>query len=419
MGEGGGLRDAALRILRASLAAVDADGAVVRQLSRDPLDGAVVVLGAGKAAARMAAAAERCLGDRVCGGLVVVKDGHGQSLQRVRLLEAAHPVPDERSMRAGEAISGALSDAPEGATVLFLLSGGASALMERLPPGLTLSDLQSVTRDLLRSGATIQEVNTVRRHLSLLKGGGLARLAGGRPVVVYALSDVLGDELQAIGSGPFAPDRTTAADAAGVLARYGLSRQASHLVETPAPDDACFRSVRTEIVGSVADLARAAAEEAAACGFPPLLVTTSLEGEAREVARVLCAIGRDVRLRRNGIPAPACVLAGGETTVTVRGTGRGGRNQEMALSAAQALDGTDGVLFMAVSSDGTDGPTDAAGGFADGTSAARGRARGLSPTACLDDNDSYAWLSATGDLIRTGPTLTNVNDLCLILIQAP
>lgn len=439
------LRAHALAIFAAALRAVDPAAAVRRHLHRagDTLWAGehrydlrrydrVLLVGAGKAGAPMAAAVEEVLGDRLTDGVVVVKRGYGGPTRVVALVEAGHPVPDEAGVQGGERIAQLLSEASERDLVIAVISGGGSALLTWPAPGITLADLQALTNALLRSGATINEINTVRKHLDRAKGGGLARLAQPAEVLTLVLSDVVGDPLDAIASGPTVPDPTTFADAAAILDRFGLWPQtppaiaawlraglAGQVAETPKPGDPLFARARVVVVGSNALAAEAALAEAAARGFEALLLTTELEGEAREVARALAAIAREEALRGRPLPRPACLIAGGETTVTVRGPGRGGRNQELALSAALKLAGLADVLLLSAATDGTDGPTDAAGAVADGTTLARAEALGMSALAFLDANDSYPFFDQLGDLLRTGPTNTNVNDLVIILAGSP
>ncbi len=377
----------------------------------------------------MAAAVEAILGGRVTGGLVVVKYGHAAPLRRIGLIEANHPLPDA----AGERGAGQMLDLLRGATgddlVVCLLSGGGSALLPAPVPGVSLEDKIAVTGLLLRSGATIQEINAVRKHLSRVKGGRLAQAASGARVVALILSDVLGDPLDAIASGPAAPDPTTFEDALAVVRRYQLDDRLPASVlghlrrgaegrerETPKPDDPVFRRVQTVVVGNNEQAVAAAAARAKRLGYRTLVLTTFLEGEAREAARVFCSVARSVTSRQAPLVPPACLLAGGETTVTVRGQGRGGRCQEFALSAARLIAGWPDVVVAGFGTDGTDGPTDAAGALVDGETAARARSLGLDPAGALADNDSYTFFHSLGDLLVTGPTRTNVNDVYLALI---
>jgi hydroxypyruvate reductase len=311
--------------------------------------------------------------------------------------------------------------------VVCLISGGASALLCQPREGLTLEDLQHVTRALLKSGATINELNAVRKHLDTVKGGELARLAQPSQVVSLILSDVVGNPLDVIASGPTAPDPTTYVEAIAVVERYKLRRllparvcqllQAGaegRLAETPKPGDPLFTNVLNLVVGSNQQAAAAAAAEAERLGLHVLLLSTYIEGEAREVGKVLAGLAREMVATNRPLPRPACVIAGGETTVTVRGDGLGGRNQELALGAATRLAGLQDVLVVGLATDGADGPTDAAGALADGTTLARAATQGLDPDAALANNDAYRFFEPLGDLLKLGPTRTNVNDLMLV-----
>jgi hydroxypyruvate reductase len=428
-------------ILAAGLAAVAPRTALARHLRREGdlllADGVaydlgaharVLLVGAGKASAEMAAAVEDLLGPHVSDGLVITKDGHAVPTRRVAVREASHPLPDARGVAATAALRALLDSAGERDLVLVLLSGGGSALLEQPADGLTLGDLQTTTDALLRAGATIDELNAVRKHLSAVKGGNLARAAAPAKVLVLVLSDVVGNPLDVIASGPCAPDPTTYADALAVLARYQLAEAVppavrAHLEagarderpETPKPGDPVFARVRHVIIGDNAQAAAACVAEAERRGLRALLLSTFVEGEAREVGRVLGALARELRVHGRPLAPPACLVLGGETTVTVRGPGRGGRNQEVALGAARALAGLADLLVVSVATDGGDGPTDAAGACADGTTLARAAALGLDPQAHLARNDAYPFFQALGDLLVTGPTRTNVNDLLLVL----
>ena len=391
--------------------------------------GRVLVLAAGKAAPAMAAAAEQVLGARLAEGLAV-SNAPGPPLRRTRLLLAGHPLPDARGAQAAQAAEAMVRGLTADDIVLVLLSGGASALLPAPVPGLSLEDKSAVTARLMRAGAGITDLNTVRKHLSRLKGGGLARAAAPARVVTLVLSDVVGDDLSTIASGPTVPDPTTYADARRILDDRGLgsalpAAALRHLEagargevpETPKPRDPVFRRVRTRLIGSNRISVEAAAREAERQGLHPLVLTTRLEGEAREVARALVAILRECV--ESGSPAapPVCLVAGGETTVTVLGDGRGGRNQEMAVAAADLLASFPVEAVAAfLATDGIDGASEAAGGVADCTSLARARALGLAPPSrFLAASDSSAFLAPLGDLIITGPTGTNVVDLAVLL----
>lgn len=385
-----------------------------------------VVLAAGKAACAMAAALEARLGERIERGLAVTKDGHRAPLRRFAVREAAHPVPDERSAAAGrEALDLAASCAPDDVFVL-LLSGGASALLSCPPPGLSQDDLARTNAALLACGAPIAELNAVRKHLSVVSGGRLAVACGAGRIVVLAVSDVLGDPWDVIGSGPCAPDPSTFADALQVVSRRRLEKRLpaaalAHLAagaegrlpETPKPGDPALARVHARIVASNADALAGACAAARAEGLHPVVAARELTGEAREAGRRVAALAGAVRA-----PGPLLLVVGGETTVTVRGRGRGGRSQSLALAAALALSGRTDAALLAAGTDGTDGPTDAAGAFADGGTVARGAAAGRSAAADLDDDDAYAFFAAEGGLLRTGPTRTNVMDLVLLRLGA-
>jgi hydroxypyruvate reductase len=428
------LRDAARAIFDAALRAADVEPLVQRALDdvRLPARGRVLVVGAGKASGAMAAAVEAGLGDRVADGLVAVKDGYRAPTRRIRLLEAGHPVPDARGEHAARQIRALAESAGADDLLLVLVSGGGSALTPAPAPPITLGDKQAMTRLLLAAGANINQLNTVRKHCSLLKGGQLARAAAPARVHALLLSDVIGDPLDVIASGPTAPDVSTFAEALGILDRFDLRGRApaaivqrlehgarGEIPETPKPDDPVFRGVTNTVIGNNLLVVDAAAARARALGYTPHVLTRALEGEARAVTGRLVALAREVRAGRGPVAPPACLIAGGETTVTVRGGGSGGRCQEWALAAALELDGADGIVALAAGTDGTDGPTAAAGALADGASAGRARAMGHDPAARLAANDSNPALAALGDLVVTGPTNTNLLDLYLLLIAAP
>jgi len=439
------LRRDAVHVLAAAVAAVDPHAAVRRVVRRR---GAalqigeqeyrlnrlrrIFVIGGGKADAPMAAALEEILEDRISGGLLSVKYGYTVPLRRVPLVEAGHPLPDQAGQRAAERMLEVAGEAERDDLVICLISGGGSALLPAPVEGLTLEDKVQLTDLLLRSGATIREINTVRKHLSRIKGGHLARAAWPAQVAVLILSDVIGNPLDAIASGPAVPDPTTFDDALAILERYGLEQRipaaardylhrgaAGTAPETPKPGDPVFDRVQTVVIGSNEHAVRAAAGAARGRGYRPLLLTPFLEGEAREAARVLVSVARGVQEAAMPAPAPACVVAGGETTVTMRGQGKGGRCQEFALSAAIAIHRRPHTVVAAFGTDGTDGPTDAAGAVADGTTLERAAAAGLNPSRAMETNDAYPFFSALGDLIVTGPTNTNVNDLYIALVGTP
>jgi glycerate 2-kinase len=437
-------RDQVWDIMSAALAAVDPAQAIrqnVRlegdslQIGQQSYDLSsyerVFVVGGGKAGSPMVAAIEEILGQRVTAGLVNVKHGYlppeAANVRRVEIVEAGHPTPDEAGRRGAERMVKMLSDLTEKDLIICLISGGGSALMTLPQPTISLADVQVLTGALLRCGATINEINAVRKHISRIKGGQLARLVHPAQVVSLILSDVVGNPLDVIASGPTVPDTTTFAQAYGVLERYDLVAKvpasiAEHLAagvagkiaETPKESDPVFATVYNLIVGSNEIAAQAALNRARESGLNTQLLSTYVEGEAREVAKVLAALAKEMAKSGRPIPRPGCLVVGGETTVTITGEGKGGRNQEMALAAALAIEGWEDVMVVTLATDGTDGPTDAAGGVATGETVAWARELGLDPEEYLANNDSYHFLEALGELIVTGPTNTNVNDLAFI-----
>ncbi|MBN1641468.1 MAG: glycerate kinase [Anaerolineae bacterium] len=434
-----------MRLIRAALAAVDPARAVHNAVRRagDTLHvgtrrydlGAyerVYVVGAGKAGAPMAQALSEVLGDALHAGWVNVKHGHVTNAAlppAIAIHEAGHPIPDEAGRAGAVEVLRLATQATARDLVFCLISGGGSALLPLPVDGIALADLQAMTDALLRCGATIIEINAVRKHCSQIKGGQLARAAHPATVVALLLSDVVGNPLDAIASGPTVPDPTTYAQAQAVIDKYGIGDQVPpairrHLAagvrgdvpETPKEGDPAFERVQVAVIGSNAIAAQAARSEAEAMGYHTALLSTYVEGEAREVARVFAAIAKSLRAEGWPLPRPACAIAGGETTVTVTGAGKGGRNQELALAAALALDGWHGTTVVTLATDGNDGPTDAAGAIVDGTTVARARELGLPAADHLARNDAYPFFDRLGDLIRTGPTNTNVNDLTFILV---
>lgn len=433
-------------LVRAALQAVAPDSAVLRHLHLEgnrlcltaegmtweaDLDTfrRIRVLGAGKGAAPMAEALENLLGDHITDGLIVVKYGHDlpseQALQRVRVREGGHPVPDASGAEATRELLDMARECGKDDLLLCVFTGGASALTPALSPGISLDDLRTLTAQLLECGATIHEINTIRKHLSCFSGGGLARAAFPATVLSLIVSDVVGDNLDVIASGPTVPDSTTFADCWRVIEKYDLTQRTparirAHLrkgldgliPETLKAGDPAFARIRNVLVATVQQALEAAAAEAQVQGRIPRILTTTLTGEARICAQELVA---EAVRAQTGVPL--CLLAGGESTVTIQGTGLGGRNQEMALAALLALEGTTGIHMVCVGTDGTDGPTDAAGGFACSGDLARIRALGLEPRVSLDNNDSYTLLDAAGCLLRTGPTRTNVMDIIVTLVE--
>ncbi|MBN1286232.1 MAG: glycerate kinase [Anaerolineae bacterium] len=432
-------RELAFSVLDAALDAADPVKAVKRHVQ---FDGSMLrtgdrtydlaqhehlyVVGGGKAGAAMASAVEDILGDRITAGVINVKYGYTNPTRYIEINEAGHPIPDEAGVNGARRMLDLARAAGARDLVLCLISGGGSALMTAPAAGVTLADMQQLTEALLRSGATINEINAIRKHLSQIKGGHLAHLAYPATVVSLILSDVVGSPLDVIASGPTVPDGATFADARAIIARYGIAGDipasiTAHLaraeVETPKAGDPVFERVQNQIIAGNDIAAQAALEQACFLGFNSMILSTYVEGEAREVAKVFAAVAREILVCQRPLRRPACLIAGGETTVTLHGAGRGGRNQEMALAAAPRLDGLgEDVMVIALATDGTDGPTDAAGGIADGTTLTRARAAGLDLWAHLANNDSYHFLQRLGDLIVTGPTNTNVNDLIFVFV---
>jgi glycerate 2-kinase len=438
-------RRSALSIFRAALVAADPVEAVLRhlRLDREVLVAAgrryrlksyrrILVIGAGKASAAMALAVERRLGRRIHSGLVNVKYGHLAKLRRIGLNECGHPVPDPAGVEGAARIADLARDAGEDDLVICLISGGASALLPLPAPPVTLEEKQETTRLLLASGANIHEINAVRKHISLLKGGQLARLSQPATVLSLLLSDVIGDDLDVIGSGPTAPDVSTFELAWSVLQKYGIEQRVPEAVrsrieaglrgevpDTPKSGDETFRRVQNVVVGSNLLAVKAAERRARELGYRPLVLSTFIEGETREIARMHAAILKEMSATGRPVKPPACVISGGETTVTLRGAGLGGRNQEFVLAAALDLAGLRDVVVLSGGTDGTDGPTDAAGAIADGRTIARASELGLDAARFLAENNSYRFFDPLGDLLKTGPTNTNVMDVRLALAGAP
>ena len=387
------------------------------------------IVGAGKATAAMAAAAEEILGDRIEAGAINTKYGHALDLNRIETFSAGHPVPDEAGVAGTQRQLELVQDLDPNALVICLFSGGGSALLPAPAPGLTLAEKQDTTRLLLACGATIDEINALRKHLSAVKGGLLARAAAPARVLGLMLSDVIGDPLDTIASGPTHPDSTTFSDCLELVDRYNLRRELpgqvrqrledgsqGQIPETPKLSDPCFAQTENLVIGNSTLAIAAATERARTLGYEVLVLTSRLQGEAREAAAALASIAQEVATANRPIARPACIIAGGETTVTLRGDGKGGRNQELALAAALHLDGWSTITQLSGGTDGTDGPTDAAGALVDGKTLTRARAQDLEARTFLDRNDSYSFFKTLNDLVVTGPTGTNVMDLQIILI---
>lgn len=393
----------------------------IQQLNR------IVVVGAGKASGRMAQALERQLGARIETGLVVVKYGHGAPTKTIRIIEAGHPVPDNAGLQAGRKIMALIGTLRPDDLLIVLLSGGASSLLPAPASGISLKDKQQTTKLLLRSGATIQEMNAVRKHLSCMKGGQLAAATSAR-VASVILSDVIGNDLGTIGSGPTAPDASTFREARTILERYGVAKTipasvrrrieagiTKAVAETPKPRAPLFRRVDNVLIGDNQAAVDAVVKAAKGQGLRTLVLSTTVTGEAREIAKLFGAMAREIAARGRPIRRPCCVIAGGEPTVTIRGQGRGGRAQEFALAAAQEVAGLSDIWVAGFATDGTDGPTSVAGAVVDGGTALRAQRGKLNLFRALQNNDAYPFFKKLHGHIVTGPTGTNVNDLYLLL----
>lgn len=436
---GNAQREAAREIFLSALRAVDPHDIVrfrlheIRSLYETAGFRRLVVVGFGKASFPMAKAIDDGLPDLVDEGIIITKEGHippGEGLHKIEAFEGGHPVPDEAGMRATEKIIELISREREETLVVALVSGGGSALLVAPCEGISLAEKQEVTRLMLAAGADIEELNTVRKHLSRVKGGRFAELAAPATVLSFILSDVIGDRLDVIASGPAVPDPTTYSDAAGILAKYDLIKRVPRAVtelmvkgvdgrvpDTPKAGDKVFEKAFNKIIGSNS-LAIAAAEVTAGnMGYGVEVLSSVLQGEARDVG-VLLAEKALLGLRSIGAGrSKLCVISGGETTVTVRGTGKGGRNTELALAFAMKIAGQRGITLLSAGTDGTDGPTDAAGAIVDGATVEAARGKGLDPRAFLDNNDSYTFFQQTDELLVTGPTGTNVMDIQVILVE--
>jgi len=430
------LRENALTIVKESIKAVLPEEAVIKALKQKEFNskGKIVVVAIGKAAWNMAKATENVLGDIIYKGIVLTKYDHSMGpIDGFEIVESGHPVPDENSVIGAEKVLKMVSGLNKEDRVIFLISGGGSALFEKPMEGVTLEDISHITNQLLGSGADIVEINTIRKRLSALKGGKFATLCGEAKIFSIVLSDVIGDRLDSIASGPAYPDSSTTEEALEILNKYNLKVE-HHIkeiikIETPKTVDNC----ETVITGSGKALCEAAAASACRLGYEPMIITSTLNCEAKEAGSFMASIAREIKTidgktfngetnrgkssvsRYPFITPPCAVIAGGETVVRIIGSGKGGRNQELALSAALGIKGLKDVLLFSLGSDGTDGPTDAAGGIVDGTTAEKMKAAGISPETYLNNNDSYNALKATGDLIITGSTGTNVNDVVVLL----
>ncbi len=390
----------------------------------------IIVVGAGKASAAMGKALEEILGPKIAGGLVIVKYGHGEKLRYTEVEEGGHPLPDTNGLKASEKLLTLLDDTDEETLVIGLFSGGGSALLTLPADGITLDHKISTTDALLKCGASIQEINTIRKHISKVKGGRLMEKAYPASFLALILSDVVGDKLDVIASGPTVPDPTTYADCIDLIRRYSLENEIPKTVidflekgkvgvipETPKPGDKLFEKASNHIIGNNYLALKAAEKEARKRGYNTLILTSVLEGDTTECARFHTAIAKEIVKSGNPVARPACILSGGETTVIIRGNGKGGRNQEFALVAALEIEGLNSVCILSGGTDGTDGPTDAAGAFATGNTINRAECLKLDARSYLENNNSYEFFKALGDLLITGPTRTNVMDLRIILVK--
>ncbi len=406
-------------IIQESIREVLPDSAVKNVLENTCFPKKVYVVAVGKAAWKMAAACEEVLKGQIEKGIVLTKYGHSEGdISQFEILEAGHPVPDENSVAGTQKILEMVSGLQEDDTLLFLLSGGGSALFEKSEEGLTLADIQEATELCLACGAHIEEINTLRKRLSAVKGGKFAKLCGKARILEIILSDVVGDRLDMIASGPACADTSTCADALRIVEKYNLPFRAEILsaLQKETPDR--IDNVEVHVTGSVSEFSRAAAKTAKSLGYTPYIVSTSVDCEARELGKYMASVARTILQEPDcAFHKPCAVICGGETVVTLKGKGKGGRNQEIALSAALGIEGRKNLVIFSVSSDGTDGPTDAAGGIVDGDTVGLLRSKGLEPEKMLAENDSYRALQQSGGLLLTGATGTNVNDITVLLIE--
>ncbi len=436
------LREDALNIYKAGLQAVDPHAAILKHCSRQGdlflvsnkkynLGGFknIYVVGAGKAGAAMATAIEEILPDEITEGAINVKYGHLAPLKKIKIHEAGHPVPDEAGVSGTQKIMSILNQAKEDDLVICLISGGGSALLPLPAAGISLKEKQDLTGKLLACGADITEINTVRKHISQIKGGQFARLAAPARLITLILSDVVGDPLNSIASGPSVPDSSTFQQVLNIFKKYNLESDISDTIkqhiqngltgkisETPKPGDSIFNKTQNVIIANNFQAVSAAKQKAEALGYNSMILSSAIEGETREVAKIHTAIAKEIAASGNPVKAPACVISGGETTVTLQGNGKGGRNQEFVLAAALNLACLDSVVILSAGTDGTDGPTDAAGAICDGQTITRAEKSNLDAEKHLNENNAYPFFEALNDLVKTGPTNTNVMDLRIILV---
>ena len=389
----------------------------------------IYVVGAGKATALMASAAEEIFGTSITRGCISVKYGYTAPLKFIETIEASHPVPDEQGVLASKKICGILDETGKDDLVISLISGGGSSLLPFPPEDVSLEDKRAATGLLLKSGASIHEVNAVRKHLSRVKGGNLARRAAPSTVINLMMSDVVGDNMDVIASGLFVPDNSTFASALEILKKYHIDDKVppavySHISagargdieENPGTGDGAFRKTTNIIIASNIIALKAARNTADGLGYHTMILSSLIEGDTQGAAQIHAAIAREVHASGNPLSKPACVISGGETTVVVKGNGLGGRNMEFALQASTLIDGYDNITMASIGTDGSDGPTDAAGAIADGTTLRRALSMGIKVKTYLESNDSYHFFEKTGDLVITGPTNTNVMDVRIMII---
>ena len=413
------MREDALKIINDSIESVLPEASVMKALENKKFDGNIVVVAIGKAAWNMADATKKAIGDSITKGIIVTKYDHSKGpIDGFEIIEAGHPVPDENSVIGATKVLELVNNLTENDNVIFLISGGGSAIFEKPMEGVSLENIMDITNQLLGCGADIVEINTIRKHLSAVKGGKFAYQCGKAQIYAIVLSDVLGDRLDSIASGPAYPDSSTSQEAFNIIERYKLEvcediRKVLS-IETPK----VVKNCETVITGSVTALCEAAAKSAEELGYKPVILTSTLDCEAKDAGKFIASLAREIKTGKHPFITPPCaVIAGGETVVKLRGKGKGGRNQELALSAALGIKGLEDVVIFSIGSDGTDGPTDAAGGMVDGFSVDRIKQSMVEPEVYLDNNDSYNALKFSGDLIITGSTGTNVNDVVVLLCK--
>ncbi|MFO7881925.1 MAG: glycerate kinase [Kosmotogaceae bacterium] len=412
------LRKTALYIFNESIKKVLPDRAVKEKLLKLHFDEDIFIVAIGKAAWRMAQSTVETLGDKVKNGIVITKYSHSKGhIDKLDIYEAGHPVPDENTIKAAKQLLYKLSQIDKKTRILFLVSGGGSSLFELPREGITLSDLQKITESLLKSGANIVEINAVRKHLSAVKGGRFAEIASPMKITTLALSDVLDDKIDSIASGPAYPDSSTSNEAISILKEYNIdiSKEISNALKKETPKS--LNNIESFIIGNVTMVCEEALKIASEMSYNATILTTSLDCEAREAGKFFGSMIHEINAENRPLKRPCVIIAGGETVVHVTGNGKGGRNQELALSAAIKIKGLDKAILLSAGTDGTDGPTDSAGGLVDGFSYSRLLNKDVNPVDELKKSNSYNALEKSGDLVKTGPTGTNVNDLILIIVE--